>query len=112
MATRKLEKTEMKAYFDRVSKVLGTRQVRIEVASLDIGDRIEAEWVGLTSIAYDPNDDALDIRGDHLDHRIANLAGVWVKEGADGLEAVEVERTDGAKEIVRLNEPLFLPSAV
>ena len=80
------------------------------LASLNIGTQVEADWVGLTNIAYDPKDEVLDVATDHLDHRIERPREVWVREGDDGLEAIEVVRPDGTQEIVRLAKPMLLPS--
>jgi hypothetical protein len=110
MATRELAKTDLEPYFDRVSKTLGIQNVEIEVASLDLGDQIEAEWTGLTSLAYDPKSDTLDVVGPTLDHRIRAPKAVHVQEGDDGLHAVNVERGDGVMEIIRLSRPLALPA--
>lgn len=110
MATRELAKTELEPYFDRVSKTLGTQNVEIEVAALDLGDQIQAEWTGLTSLSYDPKNDTLDVVGPTLDHRIHAPATVYVQETDDGLHAVDVERGDGVKEIIRLSRPLALPA--
>src|ERR1700716_2179183 len=38
-----------------VSKVLPAKQAEIEVASLKLGDQVEAEWLPLLGLAYDPN---------------------------------------------------------
>jgi len=110
MATRKLDHNEIRPYFDRISRTLGTQQVEIEVASLDLGDQIEATWTGLTNIAYDPKVDTMDVVGPTLDHRIHGPSAVYVQEDESGLHAVEVERRDGAKEIVKLSRPLALPA--
>ena len=57
----KLEKSQWRGYFDRVSKALVSKRAEIEVASLKLGDRIEAEWVSLLGISYDPKNDVIDI---------------------------------------------------
>jgi hypothetical protein len=54
MATVKLDKGAWHAYFDRISKLAVGKQAEIEVASLNLGDQIEAEWVPLLGITYDP----------------------------------------------------------
>jgi hypothetical protein len=108
--TSKLAQREWQSYFDRVARGLGTRAVQIEVASLDLGDQVAAEWIGLTNLSYDPKDDVLQVGTDHLDHTIPHPAEVWVAEGSDGLEAIEIKRQDGTTEIVRLEKPLLLPA--
>jgi hypothetical protein len=107
--TRQLPKADWPGYFDRAGKALGMRAVQIEVASLDLGDQVEAEWIGLTNLSYDHKGDVLQIGTDHLDHNVHHPSEIWVKEGTDGLESVEIKRRDGITEIVRLEKPLLLP---
>jgi hypothetical protein len=51
MTTRKLDKRQWCAVFDRLSKTLEGKQAEIEVASLCPGDQVEAEWIQYTSSA-------------------------------------------------------------
>jgi Family of unknown function (DUF5335) len=67
MTVRKLEKTEWRRFFDWVSKGLVGKRAEIEIASLALGDQIEAEWLPLLGIAYDPKNDVLEIALDGLD---------------------------------------------
>jgi len=53
-------KAEWRAFFDRMSKALTGKRAEIEVASLDLGDQITAEWLPLIGITYDLHDDLLD----------------------------------------------------
>jgi hypothetical protein len=108
--TRKLAKSEWHDYFDRVARGLGTRAVQIEVAALNLGDQVAAEWIGMTNLSYDPKDDVLQVGTDHLDHNIPHPSEVWVAQGTDGLEAIEVKRDNGTTEIIRLAKPLLLPA--
>jgi hypothetical protein len=59
MATLKLEKEAWHPYFDNITKILEGKRVEVEVASLKIGDQIEAEWLPLIGIAYDHKDDLI-----------------------------------------------------
>ena len=52
MAVRTLEKQEWHGYFDRISRGLLGKRAEIEVASLELGDQIEAEWVPLFSASH------------------------------------------------------------
>jgi hypothetical protein len=51
---KKLENSEWRVYFDLISKALTGKRAEIEVASLKLGDQIEAEWLPLFGISYDP----------------------------------------------------------
>jgi hypothetical protein len=110
MTVHTLEKTEWHSYFDRMTKVLIGKRAEIEVASLELGDQIEAEWVALLGITYDPKKDVLEIALDGLDHLVPKPRQVYVDEGLAGLDSFEAIDHAGARHIVRLREPLMLPA--
>src|ERR1700731_605966 len=70
MTIRRLEKPEWRPFFDTMSRILEAKVAEVEVASLDLGDRTQAEWLPLIGITYDPRDDAVEIALDGLDHMI------------------------------------------
>ncbi len=109
MATRKLDKKEWKTFFDRVSKTLKGKQAEIEVASLRLGDQVQAEWLPLHGIAYDPKDDLMEVTLEGLDHMIAKPHEIYV-DGTVGLESVEIIDADGTKQIVKLRDELIPPA--
>lgn len=106
MATRKLDKKEWKTFFDRISKMLEGKQAQIEVASLRLGDQIQAEWIPLHGIAYDPKDDLVEVILEGLDHMIAKPREIYVEDGTAGLESVEIIDAEGIKQIVKLRDGL------
>jgi hypothetical protein len=67
---RRLEKPEWRPFFDALSKLLEATVAEVEVASLDLGDHTQAEWLPLLGISYGPRDDVVDIALDGLDHMI------------------------------------------
>ncbi len=54
-------KEEWRPFFDRMSKGLLWKWAEIEVASLELGDQIEAEWLLMIGITDDSADDLLDV---------------------------------------------------
>lgn len=109
MATRKLEKQQWHAFFDRVTKMLEGKQTEIEVASLRLGDQIGAEWLPLIGITYDPNDDIVEVALEGLDHLITRPREIYVEDGSNGVAALEVVDADDVKQIIRFRDPLMLP---
>lgn len=109
MAPRKLDKAEWHAYFDRVTKSLVGKRAEIEVESLDLGAEIEAEWLLLLGITYDPKSDTLEIALDGVDHLIAKPREIYVEETATGLSNLAITDADGVSQIVTLRDPLMLP---
>jgi hypothetical protein len=103
--------SEWRAYFDRMSKALLGKWAEIEVASLDLGDQIVAEWVPLLGITYDSHDDMLDVALDRSSHLIRHPKEILVEETPGGLASVAVIDKEGARQVVRLKEPLTLPPA-
>jgi hypothetical protein len=110
MATQKLEKPTWQPYLDQVSKQLGagSKRAEIEVASLQLGDQIEAEWVPLLGISYDPNDNLVEVLVEGLDHLIRNPVEIYVEVGPAGLASMEVIDKDDVRNIVRLRDPVML----
>jgi hypothetical protein len=110
MATRKRDKKEWRSFFDRFSTRLEGKQAEIEVVSLQLGDQVEADWLPLLGIAYDPNDDIVEIALEGLDHLIPKPRELYVEEGAGGLAALEIVDSEGVKQIIKLRSPLMLPA--
>jgi hypothetical protein len=53
-----------------MSEVLDGKRVEIEVDALAIGSQIEAEWLPVLGITYDPRDDIVEVALEGLDHMI------------------------------------------
>jgi hypothetical protein len=111
MANVPVPRSEWRPFFDRMSKALLGKSAEIEVASLDIGDQIVAEWMPLLGITYDSKDDVLDVALDRVDHLIHKPAEIALEESGEGITSVAVVDQSGARQVVRLKEPLMLPSA-
>ena len=109
MAAAQIDRSRWAPFFDSVTKILMGKQAEIEVASLDLGDQIEAEWIPLIGITYDHKDDLIEIASDELDHLIHSPREVFVDYGVGGLVAIEIVDADGATQIVKLRDPLALP---
>lgn len=105
---RELEKKEWHPFLDRVSKGLSGKLAEIEVASARLGDQIEAEWVPLIGLAYDPKSDIVEVTVQGLDHMIRKPQKVFVEEDAEGLASLEVIDAEGTRQIVKLKNPLML----
>lgn len=106
---RSLPREEWRPFFDRMSKGLLGKRAEVEVASLDLGDQIVAEWVPMLGITYDSQDDLLDVALDQSSHLIRHPQEIVVKEVASGLASVAVTAADGTHEIVRMKDPVMLP---
>lgn len=111
MATRKLDKADWRVFFDRVSKGLSGKRAEIEVASLAHGSQVEAEWLALFGVTYDPKDDILEVALDGLDHLIHAPLEIYVDDSLEGLASLEVVDRGGVRQIVRFRDPLMLPAA-
>jgi hypothetical protein len=101
---------EWRDFFDRMSKALTGKWAEIEVASLDLGDQITAEWVPMLGITYDSKDDLLDVALDRYDHLIRHPKQIVVDEEQGGIASVAVVDADGTTQIVRMKTPLMLPA--
>lgn len=109
MATVQLDKSEWQPYFDRVSKALAGETAEIEVSSLALGNQIEADWLPLLGITYDPKSDLVEVLVEGLDHLIQHPQSIFVDRDGGGLSSMEVIDSDENRQIVRLRAPLMLP---
>ena len=109
MATVQLDKSEWQPYFDRISKALAGEQAEIEVSSLALGNQVEADWLPLHGITYDPKSDLVEVLVEGLDHLIHHPQSVFVDHNGGGLRSMEVIEEDDTRQIVRLRGPLMLP---
>lgn len=110
MTTRKLDKKQWRTFFDGVTTFLEGKEAEIEVASLSLGDQVQAEWLPLLGITYDPKDDIVEVALEGLDHLIQKPREIYVEDGAQGIVALEIVAADDERQIVKLRDPLMLPS--
>jgi|SRR6267142_3345293 len=108
--TRKLEKAQWRPFLDMLSKLLEAKEAEIEVASLDLGHQVQAKWLPLLGIAYDPNDDVVEVALDGLDHMIHRPREIYVDDEVGGLTSLEIVDADGVRQIVKLKDQLMLPA--
>ena len=103
-------KLEWREFFDRLSTALSGKPAEVEVASLDLGDQIVAEWIPLQGITYDTADDLLDVSFDRLTHLIRHPRDIIVEEVPEGISSVAIALRDGSRQVIRLKQALMLPA--
>ena len=109
MTTEALNSERWQPFFDRISKTLKGRPVRVEVTSLAIGDQIEAEGLALLGITYEPKDDVIELALEGLHHTIRSPLQVFVEHEGTLVASIEVVDATGEKQIISLVEPVLLP---
>jgi hypothetical protein len=110
MAAEQIERTQWEPFLDNLTRFLIGKRAEIEVAALDLGDQIEAEWAPLIGITYDEKDDLIEIALEQLDHLIPSPRAMFVDEGVGGIVVIAIDDKDGHRHIVRLKDPLALPA--
>ena len=110
MATRKLARSDWGPFLDRMSKATQGKRAAVEVASLDLGDQIAAEWVPLIGLVYDHKNDFIEVALEGLDHMIRRPRELHVDQEGLELAALEVVDAGGARQIIKLKDPLMLPA--
>jgi hypothetical protein len=110
MSDQFVDKAQWEAFCNRLTRQLQGAQAEIEVAALRLGDQIEAEWVPLLGISYDPKDDVFQVAVENLDHLVRKPQSLALQQQGARLESLAIETVDGERHIVRLREPLALPA--
>jgi hypothetical protein len=110
MSVHQIDKNQWEAFFETLTRTVAGKRAELEVASLDLGDQIEAEWTPLNGIVYDPKDDLIEVALEGVDHMILEPREVYVDFDVGGLIAMEVVDASGVRQIVKLKDPLALPA--
>jgi hypothetical protein len=110
MARAQPQKQSWSAVFNVVNKAAAGKQVEIEIDSLTIGAQIEAEWLPLLGIDYDPKNDLIEVALEGHDHLIRGPREVQIEEVARGLTAIKIVDGAGLQQIIKLRDPLYLPA--
>lgn len=106
---RKLEKQQWQAFLDRVSKALTGKRAEIEIGSLAIGDQIQAKWLPLIGLTYDPKSDQIEVALENIDHLISRPRELYLEEALGQLSSLAIVDSEGTQQIIRLKDPLMLP---
>jgi hypothetical protein len=109
MTVRKVDKRDWRRFFDHVSHGIEGKRTEIEVASLSLGDQVEADRLPLLGIVYDPKDDLVEVALDGVDHTIRKPREIYFDDSAGELTSLEIVDAEGTRQIVKLREPLMLP---
>jgi hypothetical protein len=104
-----LEKSQWAYYCDRLSDALEGGNAEIEVASLDLGNQIETEWLPFHGISYDDKDEIIDIELEGVDHIINHPQQMFTDEDVSGLTTIEIKDGNGVQHLLRLKDALALP---
>jgi len=104
VTVRTLGKNEWRPYFDRIARGLLGKRAAIEIRSPQLSEEVEAEWLPLLGISYDPKSHVLEIAVDRLKHLIAKPQHLVVEENAGELATLEVVDQHGLSHIVRLRD--------
>ena len=114
MVMHNLPKRAWKSDFEAMSDVLIGKWAEVEVASLDLGDQIVAEWIPLLGITYDDKDDLVDVSlggENQLNHLIRRPTQIEIVDETDGLRSIAITTGDGTVQVLKLKDPLRLPQA-
>ena len=106
MAVHKLNKSEWGPFCDALSKTLENAEVEIAVESLTLGAQVEADWLPLLGITYDPKDDLIEIALEGLDHMIRNPRELLADFGDSGIATLAITSDDAVTQLIRFREPL------
>lgn len=105
-----IDRAEWEIYCERVSKALATSDAEVEVVSPELGAQVEAEWMPLIGITYDPKDDIFDIALEGVDHIIEHPRALNVETERGSLSALDITDQEGMHHFVRLRDALALPA--
>jgi hypothetical protein len=108
MALRMIARAQWRVFCDRVSKGLAGQRAETVLTSPGLGSEIQAEWLPLLGIAYDPKSDVIEIGLAGLGHRVRQPHQLYADEGPAGLAALVIIDDEGVRHEIKLREPVRL----
>lgn len=111
MTVQPIEQRNWGPFLDTLSQTLVGKRAEIEVASLDLGDQVLAQWLPLLGISYDHKDNLIAVSLEGVDHLILSPRELHADMDATGLTALLIIDAEDRRQIVRLKDPLALPSS-
>ena len=110
MGVQRLVRADWQSYCERISHGISAGQrAELEIVSLDIGDHLEARWLPILGLVYEPKTDLLEVALEGVDHLVAHPREMLIETSKRGVVGVEIIADDDVRRIVRLLEPLSLP---
>jgi uncharacterized protein YuzE len=100
-------------FFDGITQSMRGRLIEIDVIGFDLGALVEAEWLSLVGMTYEPDDDVLYVYVESptggVDHAIERPRRVYVQLDAAGMNQLVVFDADEHGQFLRLRAPRELP---
>ena len=109
MGIQKFERSKWTDVCAAVSVALLGKRAEIEVVSLSDGLLIEAQWLPVIGIAFDPVNDSMRIMLDGVDHFVFQPREMYLDFGLGGVQSLGILDNENAWQIVLLRDPLMLP---
>jgi hypothetical protein len=85
------------------------KRAEIEVVSPADGLLVEARWLPIIGIVYDPVNNALKIMLDGVDHFVFQPREMYLDFGLGSVRSLGILDNENAWQIVLLRDPLMLP---
>ena len=108
MITETVEKARWGGFLDQLSKGLEGKRAEIEVASLDLGSQVEAEWLPFLGVVYDSKNDAIEVVLEGLEEIIIRPRQLSYVQDGGRIASLEVIDSEGVQRIVKLKDPTLL----
>lgn len=110
MSVREIERSHWTKFFDSMTRALVGKRAELEVASLEIGDQVQAEWVLLHGITYDHKNNLIGVALEGLEHLILVPEKVYVDYLDGDVITIAIIDAHGTRQILKLKDPLALPA--
>jgi hypothetical protein len=109
MGLQKFDRSKWIDVCAAVSVTLLGKRAEIELVSPADGLMIQARWLPVLGIAYDPLNDAVKIMLDGVDHFVFQPREMYFDFGLGGVQSLGILDKENAWQIVLLRDPLMLP---
>lgn len=106
MEFNQVDRSNWKSFFDFVSKQTRSLDMEIWIASLEIGDQMEADWVRSEGFSYEPRTDNLCLHTAAMDHNIQSPKTIVIGGYGPVIRSISITDAADRLQLIRFREPL------
>jgi len=108
METRTIDRKDWRDELIRLWRKMDGKDIEIEVEALNLGDQVEADYVPLKGLSYDPRDDVVQVWVGPLDHLIRHPKGIDLALEGGHLISMHITDAEGEKHIIKPRQRVLL----
>ena len=101
LETKSIRKEDWQDELIKLWRKMDGKDIQIEVEALNLGDQVEADYVPLKGLSYDPKDDVVQVWTGKLDHMIYHPKSIELAVEDGHLLSIHIIDGEGEEHLIK-----------